>query len=44
MPLEFLAWNSPPLDFPTRIIVTVILINITIIIIIIMIKLLDLNK
>ena len=45
MPLEFLAWNSPPLDFPTRIIVTVILINITIIIVIItMIKLLDLNK
>ena len=34
MPLEFLAWNSPPLDF-SRIAVKVILINITIILIII---------
>ena len=36
MPFEFLAWNSPPLDF-SRIIVTVTLIKITIIIIIIII-------
>ena len=36
MPLEFLAWNSPPLDF-SRIAVKVILINITIILIIIVI-------
>ena len=34
MPLEFLAWNSPPLDF-SRITVPVILIKITIVIIII---------
>ena len=34
MPLEFLTWNSPPLDF-SRIRVKVILINITIIITII---------
>ena len=33
MPLEFLAWNSPPLDF-SRITVAVILINIAILIII----------
>ena len=53
MPLELLAWNSPPLDF-SRITVTVILINMTIIIIIIIvivvtiiivvIQLLGLNK
>ena len=36
MPLEFLAWNSPPLDF-SRITVPVILIKITIVIIIIII-------
>ena len=34
MPLEFLAWNSPALDF-SRIIVPVILIKTTIVIIII---------
>ena len=34
MPLEFLTWNSPPLDF-SRVTVTVILINIIMIIIII---------
>ena len=36
MPLEFLAWNSPPLDF-SRITLPVILIKITIVIIIIII-------
>ena len=36
MPLEFLAWNFPPLDF-SRIAVKVILINITIIILILII-------
>ena len=35
MPLEFLAWNSPPLDF-SRTPITVILINIIVIIIVIM--------
>ena len=34
MPLEFLAWNSPPLDF-SRITLPVILIKITIVIIIV---------
>ena len=34
MPLEFLAWNSTPLDF-SRITVTVILVTITIVITII---------
>ena len=34
MPLEFLAWNSPPLDY-SRITLTVILIKITIVIIMI---------
>ena len=37
MPLEFLAWNSPPLDF-SRITAMVILIKITIIIIIVISK------
>ena len=36
MPLEFLAWSSPPLDF-SRTAVKVILINITILLIIIVI-------
>ena len=36
MPLEFLTWNSPPLDF-SRITVPVILIKITTVIIIIII-------
>ena len=36
MPLEFLVWNSPPLDF-SRITLPVILIKITIVIIIIII-------
>ena len=36
IPLEFFAWNSPPLDF-SRISVTIILINITIMIIIVII-------
>ena len=35
MPLEFLSWSSPPLDF-SRITVSVILIKIAIVIIIIM--------
>ena len=42
MPLEFLAWDSPQLDF-SRIPVTVILINIIVIIMIITL-LLGLNK
>ena len=42
MLLEFLAWNSPPLDF-SRTTTTVILINIIVIIIVIM-SLQDLNK
>ena len=36
MPFEFLAWNSPPLDF-SRIAAKVILINIIILIIIVII-------
>ena len=36
MPLEFLAWSSPPLDF-SRITLPVILIKITIVIIIVII-------
>ena len=42
MPLESLAWNSPPLGFLGTP-VTVILINITVIIIVIM-RLLGLNR
>ena len=43
MSLEFLAWNSPPLDF-SRIAVKVILISITIIIIIIITVIMIINN
>ena len=43
MSLEFLAWNSPPLDF-SRIAVKVILINITLILIIIVIMIINNNN
>ena len=43
MALEFLAWNSPPVDF-SRIAAKVILMNITIVLIIIVIIIINNNN